>query len=61
MNVGDKVRMLRGKEEGIVTRIIDQKLIEIEIEDGFQIPVLKSEVVLVAQEEANFFKREQAP
>ncbi|EMR01608.1 Smr/MutS family protein [Cesiribacter andamanensis] len=64
MNVGDKVRMLRGKEEGIVTRIIDPKLIEIEIEDGFQIPVLKSEVVVVAREEASFFKRpesEQAP
>lgn len=59
MNVGDKVRMLRGREEGIVTRIIDQKLIEIEIEDGFQIPVLKSEVVPVAREEASYFKREQ--
>ncbi len=58
MNVGDKVRMLRGKEEGIVTRIIDQKLIEIEIEDGFHIPVLKSEVVAVAREEASYFRRE---
>ncbi|AHM59382.1 Smr domain-containing protein [Flammeovirgaceae bacterium 311] len=60
MNVGDKVRMLRGKEEGIVTKIIDQKLIEIEIEDGFQIPVLKTEVVPVAREEASYFKREAA-
>lgn len=61
MNVGDKVRMLRGKEEGIVTRIIDQKLIEIEIEDGFHIPVLKNEVVVVAREEASYFRREEAP
>lgn len=60
MNVGDKVRMLRGKEEGIVTRIIDEKLIEIEIEDGFQIPVLKSEVVAVAREESSYFKRDIA-
>lgn len=52
--------MLRGKEEGIVTRIIDQKLIEIEIEDGFQIPVLKNEVVVVAREEASYFKRDEA-
>lgn len=59
MNVGDKVRILRGKEEGIVTRIIDQKLIEIEIEDGFQIPVLKNEVVVVSREESNYFKREE--
>ena len=56
MNIGDKVRVLRGREEGIITRIIDSKLIEIEIEDGFQIPVLKSEVVIVAQEESNYFK-----
>lgn len=60
MKIGDKVRVLRGKEEGIITRIIDSKLIEIEIEDGFQIPVLKSEVVVVASEETSFFKKEEA-
>lgn len=60
MNIGDKVRVLRGREEGIITRIIDSKLIEIEIEDGFQIPVLKSEVVIVAKEETAYFKQEQA-
>ncbi|WP_017732919.1 Smr/MutS family protein [Nafulsella turpanensis] len=58
MNIGDKVRVLRGKEEGIITRIIDNKLIEIEIEDGFQIPVLKSEVVVVAKEETAYFRQE---
>ena len=61
MNIGDKVRMLRGKEEGIVTRIIDSKLIEVEIEDGFQIPVMKNEVVVIAKEEANFFRQEESP
>lgn len=60
MNVGDKVRMMRGTEEGIVTRIVDNKLIEIEIEDGFQIPVLKSEVVVVAAEETDFFEKQEA-
>jgi DNA-nicking Smr family endonuclease len=59
MKIGDKVRVLRGKEEGIITRIIDSKLIEIEIEDGFQIPVLKNEVVVIAQEEGNYFNKEQ--
>lgn len=52
MNIGDKVRLLRGKEEGIITGFLDNKLLEIEIEDGFKIPVLKSEVVIVASEEA---------
>lgn len=60
MNIGDKVRVLRGKEEGIVTRIIDNKLIEIEIEDGFQIPVLRNEVVIVAKEEDSYFKPERS-
>lgn len=61
MNIGDKVRVLRGKEEGIITRIIDSKLIEIEIEDGFQIPVLKSEVVVVAKEEKDYFRDDDMP
>lgn len=61
MNIGDKVRVLRGKEEGIITRIIDSKLIEIEIEDGFQIPVLKNEVVVVAKEEGDYFREDDMP
>ncbi len=53
--------MLRGKEEGIITRIIDSKLIEVEIEDGFQIPVMKNEVVIVSREEASYFSRDDSP
>jgi len=51
MNIGDKIRLLHGKEEGIIRRIIDNRLIEVEIEDGFLIPVLKNEIVLIAGEE----------
>ncbi|MDQ3394427.1 MAG: DUF2027 domain-containing protein, partial [Bacteroidota bacterium] len=56
MKIGDKVRLLRGKEEGIVTRFLDQDLVEIEIEDGFKIPVVKREVVIVAKEESDYFE-----
>lgn len=52
MKIGDKVRLLRGKEEGILKRIIDAKQVEIEIEDGFRIPVLTSEIVIVSSEES---------
>lgn len=55
MNIGDRVRMLKTPEEGIVTKILDGNMVEVEIEDGFQIPVLRSELVKVAQEEAVFF------
>ncbi|WPP53069.1 DUF2027 domain-containing protein [Catalinimonas niigatensis] len=58
MNIGDKVRMLRGSEEGVITRFLDKGLIEVEIEDGFPIPVMREEVVVVAKEEADYFRRD---
>ncbi|GAB3338427.1 hypothetical protein GCM10027429_23610 [Marivirga atlantica] len=55
MNVGDKVRLLHGKEEGIVTKKLDRGLVEVEIEDGFGIPVLETELVVVAADESTAF------
>jgi len=55
MNVGDKVRLLHGKEEGIVTKKLDRGLVEVEIEDGFGIPVLETELVVVAADEGDAF------
>lgn len=54
MNIGDRVRMLHGTEEGIVSKI-SGNVVEVEIEDGFAIPVLKNEVVVIAQEEEKRF------
>ena len=56
MNIGDKVRLLKGSEEGVITQFLENNLIEVEIEDGFAIPVMRSEVVVVAQEESNYFR-----
>lgn len=55
MNIGDKVRLLRGTEEGVITKISSGGQVEIEIEDGFRIPALKSEVVLIHQAEKDYF------
>ncbi len=55
MNIGDRVRLLKGTEEGIVSKFIDNKVVEVEIEDGFVIPVLKNELVLIAKQEASVF------
>ncbi|QJW90673.1 Smr/MutS family protein [Spirosoma taeanense] len=52
MNIGDKVRLLRAKEQGVVSRFLPGNMIEIEIEDGFRIPVMRSELVLVSPLEA---------
>ncbi|GGZ28362.1 mannonate oxidoreductase [Echinicola pacifica] len=59
MNIGDKVRLLHGNEEGIITKISGSGRIEIEIEDGFKIPAMKNEVVLVNASEKQYFNREE--
>ncbi|GAA4495320.1 hypothetical protein GCM10023172_06880 [Hymenobacter ginsengisoli] len=57
MNVGDRVRLLTGTEEGIVTRLLDSELVEVAIDNDFTIPVLRRELVLVAAEEGQAFRR----
>ncbi len=57
MNIGDKVRLLHGREEGVIVGFTKNNLIEIEIEDGFRIPVLRSEIVIIAAEESARFKK----
>lgn len=54
MNIGDKVRLLHSTESGVIVAI-KGAVIEVEIEEGFSIPVAKSEIVLVAAEEAKRF------
>lgn len=56
MNIGDRVRLLRGREEGIITKILPNDLFEIEIEEGFKIPVQRRELAMVSPEEAIRFK-----
>jgi len=57
MNVGDRVRLLTGTEEGIVTRLLDSELVEVAIDNDFTIPVLRREVVVVAADESKSFNR----
>lgn len=51
MKPGDKVRFLRSKGEGIIRKIIDQKTVDVEIEDEFIIPALKSDLVVISADE----------
>lgn len=55
MNIGDKVRILHGNESGVITKISSGGMVEIEIEDGFRIPVHKREVVVVSAAETQYF------
>lgn len=60
MNVGDRVRLMSGREEGIITRILDNNIVEVAIDNDFTIPVAKREVVVIAAEEAKYLKTEEA-
>ncbi|TYZ10456.1 Smr/MutS family protein [Hymenobacter lutimineralis] len=60
MNVGDRVRLLTGREEGIITRLLDNDLVEVAIDNDFTIPVLRREVVVVAAEETKAFGQSAA-
>ncbi len=57
MNIGDKVRMVHGREEGVIVGFTKDNLIEVEIEDGFRIPMQRSEIVIVSQQEAETFRK----
>ena len=46
INKGDKVRFLNEKGEGVITRI-DKKYVYVLVTEGFELPVLPSEVVVV--------------
>jgi hypothetical protein len=56
MRIGDKARLLRGTEEGYIVSI-KGNIVEIEIEDGFTIPALRNEIVLIDKKESEAFRR----
>ncbi|MBN2213865.1 MAG: DUF2027 domain-containing protein [Bacteroidales bacterium] len=43
--VGDQVKFLNDSGGGIISEIVDQTLVKVRIEDGFDIPVLASELI----------------
>ena len=44
---GDKVSFLNEKRDGIVKKILNNKMVLVEIDDGFDIPVLEHDLVKV--------------
>ncbi|NIK74113.1 hypothetical protein FHS56_001626 [Thermonema lapsum] len=54
MNIGDRVRLLHDHMEGVVVKI-QGNIAEVEIEEGFIIPVAANELVLIAKEENQYF------
>ncbi len=50
LRIGDKVRFLNEKGEGVVSRIKDSKTVFVELPDGFEIPYLSAHLVPVNTE-----------
>lgn len=50
LRIGDKVRFLNEKGEGIVSRIKDNTTVFVEMSDGFEIPYLASQLVAIHTE-----------
>lgn len=61
MNIGDRVRSVSGNEEGVIVRFLPANEVEVEIEDGFRIPYLRHDLVVVSAVEKTFFAEEDKP
>jgi DNA-nicking Smr family endonuclease len=49
LTIGDKVRFLNEKGEGIVSKLLNKTTVAVTIEDGFEIPYLITELVLITE------------
>ncbi len=49
---GDKVLFLNEKGGGIVTRVVDEEIVHVSIEDGFEIPYAVGDLIKTGYEEA---------
>ena len=43
--IGDKVKFLNDTSKGIVTGFMNEKIVLVKIEEGFEVPVLKDEII----------------
>jgi hypothetical protein len=50
IKIGDRVKFINDVGGGIVTAYLDEKTIEVQDEDGFEIPILATEVLLESEE-----------
>lgn len=53
--------MVHGREEGVVYAFLPGNVVEIEIEDGFRIPVMKNEVVTISPVESQRMVKPEEP
>ncbi len=54
------MRLMSGREEGIITRLLDNNIVEVAIDNDFTIPVAKREVVVIAAEEQTYMRQDES-
>ena len=56
-NVGDKVKFLNSMGGGVIRKILDSRMVSVEVEGGFEIPTLITELIRMEESEpaARFF------
>jgi hypothetical protein len=60
MNIGDRVRLIHSKEEGIITKLMKDNVVEVEIEDGFKLLILKRELTIISSSEKQYFGKKSS-
>lgn len=58
LKIGDYVRFLNERQEGVITRIIDHQVVGVTIEDDFEINVAGNELVVVSSAETQLLDEE---
>ncbi len=51
IKVGDRVKFMNDVGGGLVTKVVSKSLVHVENEDGFEIPTLVSDLVVIADEQ----------
>ena len=56
-NIGDRVKFLNSKGGGLISKILDSRMVSVAVEGGFEIPTLISELIRMEESEpaARFF------
>ena len=61
MQIGDKVRFLNDVGGGVITGFQDKQTVLVSDADGFEIPTLIKDVVVVETDNYNIAKKKSAP
>ena len=61
MNIGDKVRFLNDVGGGKITAIRPGGIVLVEDEDGFEMPILQSEVVVIEEDQPKVEQKKPVP